>query len=298
MPAPIPPGYTRGPIVWIGTGATVDASVGVAQQLHQWLWREAGGFGARLVLITVEAAHAATVSALYAQMAEWESDRLTQIIALDRRAVRATHSLLAVEQATGIVLIGDDPRLWAANMGGTPLAQAIRRANARSKLVAGIGAVGAFLCQHIISPGHDASTLRGAVTFGPGLGLVNRVVVDATVGASPAATNRRLLGAVAANPYLIGVGLEAGSAAILYADNTLHASGPNPLTVVDGQHIEAANLDLPLNTEHEELQAGQAIVGAHHYTLPTGAGFNLDDHTVRPAGELDLPPTGQVTSVF
>jgi cyanophycinase len=306
MPAPIPPGYTRGPIVWIGAGA----ERGVAERLHQWLWREAGGYGARLVLLTAEAAHVASVASLYEQMAAWECDHLTQIIALDRRTARATNDVATndvatndvaiVEQATGIVLVGDDPLWWAATLGGTPIAQAIRRANARSKLVAGIGAVGAFLCQHIISAGHNVTTLRGAVTFGPGLGLVNRLVVDATAQTDLLwnVAQRRLVAAVATNPYLIGVGLNAGSAAILYPDNTLQASGPNPLTVVDGQAIEAADLDLQWTTAEEEGQAEQAVVGARHYTLPSGAGFNLDNHTLRPAGEIDLPPTGQVTSVF
>jgi hypothetical protein len=88
---------------------------------------------------------------------------------------------------------------------------------------------------------------------------------------------------------LIGVGLAAGSAAILYPNNTLQASGPNTIAVVDGQPLEAADLD-SVNIN--------AVMGAAHYTLPTGSGFNLDSHTLLPAGEIDLPPTGPVTSVF
>jgi cyanophycinase-like exopeptidase len=128
--------------------------------------------------MTVEAAHDATIAALAGQFAQWECDKLDDIITPDRVSARQEEYSHLVEQATGIVLVGDDPLQWAAILGGTPLAQMIRRANARSKLVAGVGAVGAFLCQHIISAGAQPATLRGAVSFGPGLGLVNRIVVD------------------------------------------------------------------------------------------------------------------------
>lgn len=288
MPAPIPPGYMRGPIVMM---ASTDDHL-VAESLHQWLWREAGGYGARLVLLTVESTHIATLAALRSQLASWECDQIDEFVALDRKSARTLDHTEAIEQATGIIIVGDDPFRLASTLGGTPLAQAIRRANARGKLVAAIGASSAFLCQHMIRPGSqaDAETLRTLVTFGAGLGLVNRLVIDGTsaITSLNSDSQRHLLAAVASNPFLISVGLESGSAAILYPDNTLQANGPNPMTIVDGQAIEAADFDSPKGT----------VVGALYYTLHTGDGFNLDDHSLRPVGEIDLPPTGPVTSVF
>lgn len=289
MPAPVPPGYTRGPIVLLARSfdATIDEGI------YQWLWREAGGFGARLVLITVEAAHVQVVAMLAAEFSALECDHVTEVVALDRAAARNRTYATAVEQSTATLVVGDDPLLLAATLGGTPLAQAIRRANARSKMVAGIGAASAFLCQHIISPGQQPNSLREMVTFGPGLGLVNRLVVDIdsdrAQNASLVTNKDRLAAAVAINPFLIGVGLVAGSGAILYPDNTLQSSGPNTILLMDGQSVEAADF---------EAASSDAVVGALHVTLHTGDGFNLDDHTLRPAGEVDLPPTGPVTSVF
>jgi cyanophycinase len=265
--------------------ATID------EGLRQWLWREAGGYGARIVLVTVEAVQIDSLATFHKQLASWECDHIGEVVALDRAAARNPAHVPAVEQATGIVLVGDEPLQLAAILGGTPLAQAIRRANARSKLVAGMGAAGAFLCQHMIGPGPRPTTLRERVAFGPGLGLVNRLVVDAgsTVTAHTNESQTRLLAAVASNPFLIGVGLMPGSAAILYPDNTLQANGRHVVTIIDGHAISAADLDA---ANHD------AIVGALHYTLHAGDGFNLDDYSLRPVGEIDLPPTGPVTSVF
>jgi cyanophycinase len=291
MPAPVPPGYTRGPILF--WGASSDPTV--EQGLRQWLWREAGGYGARLVLVTVEAPYREALTTLRAELANWECDRIEQLIALDRTTARNPAHVAHVEQATGIVLIGNDPLRLAATLGGTLLAQAIRRANARGKLVAGMSAAGAFLCQHMISPGLQSTTLRRMIAFGPGLGLVNRLVVDA--GSTPPAHNAdsrtRLLAAVASNPFLIGVGVTPGSAAILYPDNTLQANGPVALTIVDGQEINDFDLDADWNSS-----TANGLEGVRHYKLDAGDGFNLDDHSLRPRGEVDLPPTGPITSVF
>jgi cyanophycinase len=288
MPAPIPPGYTRGPILFLGspTGTPQDDT------LRQWLWREAGGYGARLVLITVEAGQVDALHALHDQLVGWECDGVEEIVALDRTAARAPELAGCVGRATGIVLLGSDPLRQAALLGGTPLAQAIRRANARSKAVAGLGAAGGFLGQHGIGPGTQPAILRSAVTFAPGLGLVNRLVVDATATASPLPEEHRtrVLAAVATNPYLVGVGLPAGSAAILYPDNTLVAMGAGVVTIVDGQEITVNELDGPATAD--------AVEGEVIYYLAAGDGFNLDDHSLRPAGEIDLPPVGPVTSAF
>lgn len=288
MPAPIPPGYTRGPLLFLGTptGTPQDA------MLRQWLWRETGGYGARLVLITVEAGQVDALRALMAEMAALECDRVESVVALDRAAARAPELARRVEQATGIVLLGCDALCQAAVLGGTALAQAIRRANARSKVVAGVGAAGGFLGQHSIGPGTQPESLRGAVTFAPGLGLVNRLVVDATATTRPlpAAHQTRLLAAVAANPFLVGVGLPAGSAAILYPDDTLVAMGDGTVTLVDGQEITVNDLDSPATAA--------AVAGEILYHLAAGQGFNLDDRSLRPAEEIDLPPAGPVTSAF
>ncbi len=288
MPALIPPGYTRGPILFMGvpTGTPHDDT------LRQWLWREAGGYGARLVLITVEAGQVAPLLELKAQMAGWECDRVEEIVALDRLTARDQAFVTQVEQATGIVLLGSDSLRQAALLGGTPLAQAIRRANARSKAVAGLGAAGGYLGQHVIGPGAQPAILRSAVAFAPGLGLVNRLVVDATAHDTPLPEvhRTRLLAAVATNPFLVGVALEPGSAAILYPDNTLMAMGQGLVTVIDGQDIIVNDLDGPATAA--------AVEGEIIYRLAAGDGFNLDDRSLRPAGEIDLPPSGPITSAF
>lgn len=290
MPAPIPPGYTRGPVLFIGPAH----QPGMARLLRQWLWREAGGYGARLVVITVEERYAAQAQTLASDFHDWEADRSDLIVVHERRDAHHADQVALVESATGIVLTGRIPLRPGPLLGGTPLAQAIRRANARGKLVAGVDAAGAFLCQHVVGPGTVPlpQTLREAVSFAPGLGLLNRLAVDATAGTAPLPDTHvaRLLGAVGANPFLIGVGLEPDSAVILYSDDTLLAVGANAVTVIDGAEISASDLDGP--------PVESSIQGEIRYRLNPGDAFHLSRRELRPAGEVDLPPTGPVTSAF
>lgn len=290
MPAPIPPGYTRGPVLFVGAMQQPT----LARLLRQWIWREAGGYGARLIVVTVEKDSAPVAQALVDDCAAWECDAATLLLLPDRTTALNPAHAAAIEAATGIVLIGRAPLRQSVILGGTPTAQAIRRANARGKLVAGMDAAGAFLCQHVIGPGHQTppATLRAAVSFAPGLGLLNRLAVDATAADSPLPDGHiaRLLAAVGANPFLVAVGLEPDSAAILYSDDTLLAVGGNCVTVVDGGEVSEINLDGP--------PLDSSIQGEIRYRLAPGDAFNLTHRELRPAGEVDLPPTGTVTSVF
>lgn len=290
MPAPIPPGYTRGPVLFVGA----PQQPAMTRLLHQWIWREAGGYGARLLVVTVEAEMAAAAAALVADFRAWECDQ-AMLLTLDGRvaALDPAHAGSA-EAATGIVLLGRESLRQSTILGGTPLAQAIRRANARGKLVAGLDAAGTFLCQHVVGAGYaiPPRTLGEAVTFAPGLGLLNRLAVDASATRAPLPDEHcaRLLAAVGTNPFLIGVGLEPDSAVILYSDDTLLAMGGNAVTVVDGAEITEVDLAGPASAA--------SIQGEIVYRLHPGDAFNLTRRELRPAGDLDLPPTGHITSAF
>lgn len=290
MPAPIPPGYTRGPLLFVG--ATVQPTM---TTLHrQWIWREAGAYGARLLVVSVEEEAAEGVALLAADFRAWESDNVAVLIAPTRGAAMDPAHAVAVESATGIVLVGRDALRQSMTLGGTQLAQAIRRGHARGKLVAGIDAAAGYLCQHAIGPGPvtPPQTLRQAVSFAPGLGLVNRLAVDAGSLDAPlsASYEARLLAAVATNPFLVAVGLEPDSAVVLYSDETLVAAGSHQVTVIDGAEIT--------RIDPNGKPDASAVDGELRFRLNPGDGFNLTRRTLIPAGDVDLPPTGPVTSVF
>lgn len=276
MPSPVPAGYTRGPILFLGEIQSPAAE----QKLLQRFWDEAGSYGARIVLIESPAAALNEKGSFFAaQLAEWECDSVTLLTVATRTDARQSAAVEKVHAATAILFLGDDPLRLAMYLGGTPLAQGVRRANAQGKAVGAVGGCASILCQHMIAVhplAGDAPSIR-SVHFAPGLGIVNRMALDAALpGNSSRLATDRLLAAVAHNPFLVGVRLDADTGAVIYPDTTLEIFGDGSALLVDGHQIIETNLyeasaDTPLT-----------VVGAQVHVLGRGYTFNFDTHEIRP----------------
>ncbi len=287
MPAPVPPGFTRGPILFMGP-LTADQPFA---RMMQSFWDEAGGYGAR-ILIVPTAAPDATPTARYRRwLADAEVDWVELLPVASRRAAHDPALVELDESATGILITDGNPLRFVGMLGGTPVAQAIRRANARGRVVAGIGQGGAVLSQHMVvvaaQPVNSAPT-PASIRFAPGLGIVNRMTVDSD---DEAGTNLRthlprLLTAVAYNPFLIGVALDPDTGVVLYANSTLEVFGAGSALIVDGAQIEECDLyatpsDQPFH-----------VTGAEIHTLTHGYTYNLDAHTVTRPPVSEIPQAG------
>lgn len=286
MPSPVPAGYTRGPIFFIGALTTPAAEA----RLLQRFWAEAGGFGARLVIVPAGETGRAQAAHYRDVLQGLESDSVDILAAATRAEALRPENAARVQAATGILLAGPDALRLASAMGGTPLAQAIRRANAQSKAVAGVGSSAAILCQHMLAGGAAAAgsasaapyTHRRAVAFAPGLGIVNRVVLDAALPLAPVAQPAdraeraaRLVSAVAHNPFLVGVSLDADTGAAIYADATMEIFGDGSALVVDGAQLQHSGL------HDAALGEPFSVAGMHLHGLSRGYTFNFDTRRVR-----------------
>lgn len=163
-------------------------------------------------------------------------------IALNSRADSEQQQTLgAVEHSDFVVLCADQPLRLSALLGGTTMARLLRRRNAEGMTVGGIGAGAAILAEHMLAGGAHGPTPRmGSVTLAPGLGLSNRLVIDQ--GGGGADRLGRLLGALALNPFALGVGIDADTAAFIGPDNVMDVAGLGSITVVDPADIGHSNV--------------------------------------------------------
>jgi cyanophycinase len=277
VPAPVPPGFTRGPILFIGHAPRAQAE----KSLLQRFWNEAGGYGARILLVPT-VSDAQNVAHLIQLFKTWETDTVDVLAVYTRREAQQPAHLDLIEHATAILFLDGDPLKLARILGGTPVAQAIRRANARSKAVGGIGMSAKLLCQHMITGSHQQ-----AIQFAPGLGVINRMTVDVPINlASPAHSSiQPLLTAIAYNPFLVGVGVSSETGVVVYPDTTLEVFGSESVLLIDGADSGESELS-SLHTESQLVEAG-----VHFHRLTAGDTFNFDQRTVQPLPFSDLPPT-------
>jgi cyanophycinase len=149
--------------------------------------------------------------------------------------------LKKLDHATGIFITGGNQLRISAILGGTPVAKAIRRLNARGVTVGGTSAGAAILSEHMIAHGEGGATPHaGQASLAPGLGLTNRVVIDQHFHQRDRLG--RLLSALSYNPFAVGLGLDEDTAAFIDPENVIHVVGSDAITVVDPSEIEYSSM--------------------------------------------------------
>ncbi len=273
MPSPVPAGYTRGPILFIGAASSRAAE----ESLLQRFWNEAGAYGSRMVLLGVGGEGIDTATRAARIFNGWESDSVEVIPLETRGQALALDASGRMEHGTAVLLAGDNPLQLAAILGGTPAAQVMRRMNARSKVICTLGGGASFLCQHMLAGTQGAAGKpllhRNLVHFAPGMGLLNSIAIDVSGPEAMAADMLpRLLTAVAHNPYLVGVGLVPDTGIVVYPNAVLEVFGAGSAPIVDGAHVSDADL------YSGDADAAASLIGATVHVLTAGYTFNFDTH--------------------
>jgi cyanophycinase len=174
----------------------------------------------------------------------------------------------ALDSADGIFLTGGNQLRLSTMIGGTPVAKAIRRRNAKGVHVAGTSAGAAFLCEHMIAFGREGGSPRArAVTLAPGIGLTNRIIIDQHFRQRDRLG--RLLTALAFNPFAIGIGLDENTAAFIGPDETLEVVGGGALTIVDPSELEFSSM---ARVRKNDVVC---LIGLRLHILDNGSTFNL-----------------------
>ena len=147
-----------------------------------------------------------------------------------------------IKKADGVFMTGGNQLRLSTTLGGTPVAQMIRRRNAGGMHVAGTSAGAAFMPEHMIAGGDEGSTPSPAmVTMAPGLGLTNNFIIDQHFRERDRLG--RLLTALAYNPFAVGIGLDEDTAAFIRPGDDLEVVGSGGITIIDPSHLSYSSMD-------------------------------------------------------
>jgi cyanophycinase len=257
-------GNERGWIVPIGGAEEKENS----PQILKRFVALAGAGQARIVVIPT-ASRLQDTGARYERLFSELGAGQVQAIDFDtRRDAEEAGRVQAIERATGIFMTGGNQLRLTTLLGGTPVAKALRVANAAGTVVAGTSAGAAFISEHMIAFGDEGATpLAGNVRLAPGLGLTNRFIIDQHFRQRDRLG--RLLSALAFNPFAVGLGLDEDTAAFIAPDNTVHVEGSGGITVVDAAGVSFSSMD--------SVAEGKPVclLGLKLHILTFGATFNL-----------------------
>jgi cyanophycinase len=175
-----------------------------------------------------------------------------------------------LEKCTAVFITGGNQLRLSTILGGTPIAKAIRKMNAKGVHVAGTSAGAAIVSQHMITGGSTGIVpTEDGVNLAPGMGLINTVVIDQHFNQR----NRlsRLLSAVSYNPFLVGIGLDEDTAAFIDGNNEFTVVGSGAITVVDPSDIEYSSM--------AEARSGDALtlLNLKVHILAAGSRYNINN---------------------
>lgn len=264
VPARLAPDQSRGYLVAIGVFAGLDTEQRLARRLLSLCPQRA-----QVCFLVAGELDTRALDEIENALLALGAGGVRRVHLASRADAERSETLGAIENTDIVVLATIHPLKLTTLIGGTSLAKLLRRRNADGTPIAGLGAGAAALTEHMLASGESGATPRmGAVTLAPGLGLTNRVVIDQ----GGAASDRigRLLGALALNPFALGLGLDADTAAFVGPDNVLEVVGHGGVTLVDPSDVG------PTNITEAGPQAPISITNLHLHVLVHGTRYDLD----------------------
>ncbi len=292
--APASRNATRGLLIAIG-GA--EDKAGDRAVLSEVVAR-AGGHRAKVAIFPTASSIPHELASMYDAIFR-KMGAATEVVWVNERSdALDPETLKKLEGATAIFFTGGSQGRIVTLLGGTPMAQGIRRAHRAGALVAGTSAGASVICDHMIAQGKKGyAPRRTSVTLAPGLGLTKRLVIDQHF----AQRHRigRLFAAVALNPFLLGVGIDEDTAIVIDRKNQVSVLGRGTVTFIDGANI--------LHTDIHEIpdKAPAALLGLTVHVLTKGCSYDIETrmpswqplarHTTPPPPAVALDPKGHVT---
>jgi len=153
-----------------------------------------------------------------------------------------------IEKSDGVFLTGGNQLRLSTTLGGTAVAQLIRRRNAAGMHVAGTSAGAAFMPEHMIAGGNEGSTpTPDMVTMAPGLGLTNKCV-----------------------------GLDEDTAAFIQPNDDVEVVGSGGITFIDPSELSYSSMDKARRGEPVSL------IGVKLHILVAGGRFKTASREAAP----------------
>jgi cyanophycinase len=271
-PSRVAEGATRGWIVPIGGAENKENDRRILRRFVE----ASGGEDADIVVIPTASKMHETGQRYEAIFRDLGAARVTVMDFDTRRDCQEPNRLQRLEEATGIFFTGGNQLRLTALLGGTPVAQLIRKRNAAGVTVGGTSAGASILSEHMIAFGDEGSSVvAGSVRLAPGLGLTNRFVIDQHFRERDRLG--RLITALAYNPFAIGIGLDEDTAVFIGPDEVLEVEGTGGATVVDASEVSFSSAD--------SVSEGQpvAVLGLKVHVLTPGTIFDLKSRTASAA---------------
>ena len=197
--------------------------------------------GGKLVLATVASHRPEGYFDEYERaFADLDVGELVELYVEERSRAGDREKLAVLDDAAGIFFSGGDQLRITSQIGDTGIEAKVRALYDRGGVVAGTSAGASVMSETMLVKGSSKETHRiGDLHMSPGMGLVRHVIIDQHF--AERGRFGRLLGAVAHNPRVLGLGIDEDTAAIVEGD-CFEVIGSGAVYVVDGTDVSYCNV--------------------------------------------------------
>jgi cyanophycinase len=196
-----------------------------------------GGEKARIAVLTAASRHHNEMMEVYERAFGDLGVRELMPVRIEKRAEADEEDNAAIiEKANGIFMTGGDQRRLVALIGGTAVSRAMHHAFNHGACIAGTSAGASAISEHMLSAGEPVRVPDPMhPLLGAGLGFLRRAAIDQHF--SERRRLGRLLSVVAANPYLLGMGIDEDTAVVIEPGSSIEVLGEGAVTIVDGREV-------------------------------------------------------------
>lgn len=186
-----------------------------------------------------------------------------------REEALAEETARILDGASVVFFTGGDQLKLTSQLGATPVYTRIREIYEAGGAVAGTSAGASVMCETMMVAGQGSASPRiaDALRMAPGFGFLRGVIVDQHF--AERGRIGRLIGAVAQNPRILGVGIDEDTAIVCDDPTHFTVLGAGGVHVVDGREVTQSNLVA------EERDDALSVFDVRLHLLSMGDEFDL-----------------------
>ncbi|MBV9929688.1 MAG: cyanophycinase [Alphaproteobacteria bacterium] len=224
--------------------------------------------GGKLVLATVASHQPEGYFDEYQKaFADLDVGELVELYVEERAEAHDREKLSVLDDAAGVFFSGGDQLRITSQIGDTGIEAKVRRLYERGGVVAGTSAGASVMSETMLIKGTSRETHRiGDLHMAPGMGLIRDVIIDQHF--AERGRFGRLIGAVAHNPRVLGMGIDEDTAAVVEGD-TFRVIGSGAVYVVDGADVSYCNV------AEARAECALSMHDVRVHVLSDGDGFDL-----------------------
>jgi cyanophycinase len=206
-----------------------------------------------------------------------------------RMEARDDKVLKLLDDANAVFFTGGDQLKLTSLLGDSPVYERVREIYEAGGTIAGTSAGASVVCETMMVRGSgDAShRIGGQLHMAPGFGFIQGVIIDQHF--SERGRIGRLMGAVAQNPRILGIGIDEDTAIVISQDARFKVIGAGAVTVLDASDMTYSNL------ADEQTDRTLSAYNVRLHLLSQGDDFDIASRTPKngPAEEVEKELLGE-----